>query len=126
MKSHRSEHRGRSQHSQHDNPIASVLSGSMLGAERQAAVLNKGIRTFREESVRFMTRRLEDNLRAFERMSGCRSLPDLLVAQQQWLADTARAYTEEWARYGELMTDALHEETEALSETANEVASRTH
>jgi hypothetical protein len=122
MKSHRSDSRGRS----HANPIEQALSGSMAGAERQAAVFNKGIRTFREESLRFATRRFEDNLRAFERMSGCRTLPDLLVAQQQWLADTARAYTEEWARYGELMTDALQEETEALDETVSEATSRTH
>ncbi len=62
--------------------------------------------------MRFMTRRLEQNVKAVEEFGACKSLPDLLSAQQRWFAEMTRAYSEELAKCGELMTEMLHDGNE--------------
>ncbi len=93
------------------NPFGSALNGSMAEAmERGASVFGTGMRTLQQESVKFMTRRFEDNVQAAKRFSACRSLPDVFAAQQKWFADMTHAYSEEWVRCSELMTDALQKD----------------
>jgi hypothetical protein len=83
-------------------PIAEAMG-------RGASVFGRGVSTFQQESMRFATRRLEQNVKAIEQFGACKSLPDLLSTQQRWFADMTRAYSEEWARCSELMTEMLHE-----------------
>jgi len=95
------------------NPFLSTLSGPMAGAVgRGASMLGRSVGTLQQESLRFMTRRFEQNIKAVEQFGACKSLPDLFAAQQKWLAETTRAYSEEWARCGELMTEMLHESSD--------------
>jgi hypothetical protein len=59
-----------------------------------------------QESVRFMGERFEDNMKTLQRLTACKTLPDLLAAQQKWFADTAQAYGKEWGRCADMMTEA--------------------
>ena len=90
---------------------------------RGASVIGRSVSTFQQEGMRFATRRLEQNVKAIEQFGACKSLPDLLSAQQRWFADMTRAYSEEWARCSELMTEMLHENGKQ-TETGNGHASK--
>jgi len=104
------------------NPFQSPLNGSMVEAiGRGASTFGRSATTFHQEGLRFMTRRLEQNIKAVERFSVCKSLPDLVAAQQQWFADMTRAYSEEWKRCSELMAEA---QQEVCSESGNGRASQ--
>lgn len=92
------------------NPFQSALNGPMAEAMgRGASTFGRSVSTLQQEGMRFMTRRLEQNVKAIEQFGACKSLPDLLSAQQRWFAEMTRAYSEELARCGELMTEVLHE-----------------
>jgi Phasin protein len=92
------------------SPFQTALNAPVLQAlGRGASVFGRSVNTFQQEGVRFMTRRLEQNAKAIKEFGACKSLPDLLSAQQRWFAETARAYSEELAKCGELMTEALQE-----------------
>lgn len=93
------------------NPFASAWNGSAAGAiEKSAAFFGKSMRALQQESIRFMTRRIEDNLKAAEQFGACRNVPDFLAAQQKWFADMTHAYSQEWARCSEIMAEAAHED----------------
>jgi len=114
MKAHKSDHPLRGELAA-ANPFASALNGSMAEAmERSASVFGNGMRTLQRESVKFMTRRFENNMKAAMRFSACRSLPDMFAAQQKWFADMTHAYSGEWVRCSELMTDALQKDTRSV------------
>jgi Phasin protein len=92
------------------NPFHQALDAPLVKALGQgASVFGRSVNTFQQEGMRFMTRRLEQNAKAIKEFGACKSLPDLLSAQQRWFAETARAYSEELAKCGELMTEVLHE-----------------
>jgi hypothetical protein len=86
-----------------------LLNGPVGAMERSANIFGRGVRTLQEEGMRFLSRRMEDNAKAAKEMAACRNVPDLLLAQQKWFADTARAYGEEWVRCSELVTEMLEE-----------------
>ncbi|MEQ1865522.1 MAG: phasin family protein [Micropepsaceae bacterium] len=95
------------------NPFQSALGTPMAQAMgRGASVFGRSVSTFQQEGMRFMTRRLEQNVKAVEEFGACKSLPDLLSAQQRWFAEMTRAYSEELAKCGELMTEMLHDGNE--------------
>lgn len=109
------------------NPFASVLTGPLAGAmEKSATIFGKGLRRMQQEGLKFMTRRIEDNMKAAEKFGTCRSVPDLLAAQQQWLSDTARAYNEEWTRCSELMVDLTRDTSEPANGAAGEHSRHPH
>lgn len=85
-------------------PMTEVMS-------RRASVFGRGISTLQHESMRFMTRRFEQNMKAIEQFGACKSLPDLIAAQQHWFSEMANAYTEELAKCGELMKELLSDGT---------------
>jgi len=108
---------------------ASRLNGVMADAmERSVSIFGRSVQAFQQEGMRFLTRRIEHNAKAVQELGSCKSLPDLLVAQQRWFADMTRAYSEEWARYGDIVTEAMHESEKAADETKSSVrrASETH
>ena len=85
-------------------PSSAPFNAAVAAAfERSAAAFGKNMRTFQQESARFMSKRAEENATAMERFASCKSLPDVFLAQQQWLADFTRSCNEEWMKYGELM-----------------------
>ena len=88
--------------------FASMLKPMAL--EKSASVFGKGMRTFQEEGMRFFNRRMEDNAKTVRAFAACRTLPEVFAAQQKWFADMTRTYSEEWTRYGELMSGILEDE----------------
>ena len=89
--------------------FASVLNGPVVEAmERQASLAGSNLRAFQEESLKFMTRRFEENTKAVQELSACKSWPEVFAVQQRWFADMTRAYGEEWMRFSELMTSARY------------------
>jgi hypothetical protein len=124
MKPHRSDHPTPSDVPA-ASPFASVMTGPLAGAmDRSASMFGKGMRTMQQEGLKFMTRRIEDNMKAIEKFGTCRSVPDFLAAQQQWLSDAARAYNEEWAKCSELMVDIARDESEPIDHAQDERSSR--
>ena len=92
-------------------PLATPINASFAEAMgKGASLLGRSFATLQKEGLRFMNQRLEENLKAVESFGACRSLPDLFAAQQRWFADMTRAYTTEWQRYGELMSEMASEE----------------
>ena len=107
MKSHKPDY------AVHGNPFASAWNDSAAGAiEKSTAFFGKSVRALQQESIRFMTRRIEDNLKAAEQFGACRNVPDFLAAQQKWFADMTHAYSQEWARCSEIMAEAAHDDAE--------------
>lgn len=107
------------------SPIPSVMAGPLAGAmDRSASMFGKGMRTMQQEGLKFMTRRMEDNMKAIEKFGACRSVPDFLAAQQQWLSDAARAYNEEWVKCSELMVDIARDESEPTDDAQDERSPR--
>ena len=102
-----------SQTNERQDPTAcSAPNGAMAEAfERSASALGKNMRTFQQESARFVTKRAEENANAMERFASCKSLPDVFVAQQQWFSDMTRAYSDEWTRFGEVMGEMVQDST---------------
>jgi len=91
-------------------PVAEVFG-------KGASMFGRSLATMQKESLRFFNERLEDNMKAVEEFGACKSLPDLLAAQQKWFASTTRAYAEEWQRCSELMTDMMRETSEDAAPT---------
>jgi hypothetical protein len=94
-----------------DQPLSLRMTSSLSDAfvtafERGAAVLGENMRMYQDETVRFMTERLEHDAATLEQLGKSRSVLDLFAIQQQWLNDTTRAYNEEWMRLGKLTGDA--------------------
>ena len=89
--------------------FASARNGPVVEAmERHASLAGNNLRTLQEESLKFMTRRFEENTKTAQELGACKSWPEVFAVQQRWFADMTRAYGEEWMRCSELMTSALH------------------
>jgi hypothetical protein len=90
------------------NPFGAVWNGTMDGVmEKSASLFGKNMQTLQQESVRFVSKRIEDNLKTAQQLGACRSVPDFLAVQQKWFADMAHAYSQEWTRCSELMSEAM-------------------
>ena len=106
-----------SQTNERQDPIfptafSTPLSGAMAEAfERNAAAFGKNMRTFQQESTRFINKRAEENSNAMERFANCKTLPEVFVAQQQWFSDVTRACNDEWLRFGEVMGEMVQDST---------------
>jgi len=74
---------------------------------RGASVVSRSLAAMQRESVRFMNKRLEENMRVAGEMGACRNLPDMLALQQKWIAGLTRAYADEWQRCNELMAEIV-------------------
>ena len=91
---------------QEDTPFATPMA-EVFG--KGASVFGRNFQTLQKEGMRFLNQRLEDNVKAAETFGTCKSLPELLAAQQNWFAGMTRAYVEEWQRYGELMSGMMRD-----------------
>ena len=95
------------------NPFAAQAANSLTEAlGKGASLFGRGFATMQKESMRFANQRLEENMKAFEELGACRSLPDVFAAQQRWFAEMTRAYTAEWKRYSEMMSEVARENIE--------------
>jgi hypothetical protein len=100
---------------------ASALSDAFVSAfERGAQVLGENMRMYQDETVRFVTERLEHDTQMLERLGKSRSMFDLLALQQQWFNATTRAYSDEWMRLSKLTADATQRSAQETRRTARE------
>jgi hypothetical protein len=76
---------------------------------KNASAFGERMLKLQHEGARFVGERFEDNMKTLQRLSACRSLPDLLAAQQRWFSETAQAYGKEWSRCADLVTETLKE-----------------
>lgn len=80
------------------------LNGALdEAANRSRAALETALKALQEESLDFMNRRMERNTQAIEESRNCKSLMDLVAAQQKWAADLAKDYFDESVRVSGVM-----------------------
>lgn len=129
MKSQKSSHVSENNDLSAAGLSASRANGLLnVAVERSVSVFGHSVRAFQEEGMRFLMRRMEDNAKAAQELGSCKSLPDFLVMQQRWFADMTRAYSEEWARYSDIMSEAMNEGEKTIEETSSRMrrTSETH
>lgn len=101
--------------------VTSALSDAFASAfERGAQVLGESIRMYQDETVRFMTERLEHDTQMLERLGKSRSMFDLFALQQQWFNAATRAYSDEWMRLSKLTADVTQRSAHETQRTASE------
>ena len=97
------------------NPFAGEIEETFNVAIKQAlgkstSLFNRSVKVMQEEGMRFAKQRLSENVKAVEMFAGCKTLPELVDAQQRWFADMTRSYSEEWTKYGKLINETAHED----------------
>lgn len=102
-----------------NNPMTEALS-------KGASMYGRSFSALQKEGLRFAQQRLEDNMKAVEAFGACKSLPDLFAVQQRWFAEMTRAYSEEWQRYGELMSEAMQEASDEARAALSELPANVH
>ncbi|MBI1213441.1 MAG: hypothetical protein GC190_18420 [Alphaproteobacteria bacterium] len=110
-----------------DTRHVSALNDAFVTAfERGAAAMGENLRMYQDETVRFVTERLEHDTQAFEELGKSRSIFDLLAVQHRWLNATTRAYTDEWVRLSRMTSGATERAVgharAAMSETRRTLA----
>lgn len=101
------------------NPMTEALS-------KGASMYGRSFATLQKEGLRFAQQRLEDNMKAVEAFGACKSLPDLFAVQQRWFAEMTRAYSEEWQRCGELMSEAMQEASDEARSALSQPQTNVH
>ena len=69
------------------------------------SLVEKTLRTTREESLRFVNRRLERNAKTLESLRDSQGLSGLIAAEQDWLICAARDYVEGTEKFGEILLE---------------------
>jgi hypothetical protein len=115
----------------HEDTFAGAFGGTMNSAvtealSKGASMYGRSFAAVQKEGLRFAQQRLEDNRKAVEAFGACKSLPDLFAVQQRWFAEMTRAYSEEWQRYGELMSEAMHEASDEARAALSEPLANVH
>jgi len=94
--------------------VASALSDTYAAAiERSASLIGNNLRMLQDETLRFMTLRLEHDATVMEEMGRARNLFDLFSIQQRWLNDMATAYSQEFMRLGRLTANVAEDSMSA-------------
>jgi hypothetical protein len=111
------------EHKQNGNGPMNLFVASLNGpVGRGVTILEKSVRNFQQEGARFLSRRLEENSKLAAELAACREFPQLIATQQKWFANMAKAYSEEWVKYGQLFKDALEQELDEAEDEVSEVA----
>jgi hypothetical protein len=88
------------------------------------SLVEKTLRTTREESLRFVNRRLERNAKTLESLRDSQGLSGLIAAEQDWLVCAARDYVEGTEKFGEILLElAANGAREAATEGRSAVES---
>lgn len=101
MKSHKAQSAA---HRVEAGDFAATQQETLTAFGKNVSAFGERVLKLQQEGIRFMGERFEDNVKTLQRLSSCKSFPDLLAAQQKWFAETAQAYGEEWSRCSDLLT----------------------
>ena len=108
-------------------PLPLTLSDAFVTAfERGAQVLGENLRIYQDETVRFVTERLEQDTQMLEQLGKSRSMFDLFTVQQKWLSAATRAYSEEFMRLSKLTGDATQRSAQETRTAINETRRAGH
>lgn len=84
---------------EHDETV-SQLGQSLAHTAESGRALAQEIALFtKDESLRFMSLRLERNGVALDRLQNCQGIPGLIGVQQEWLRDLLQDYTGQGMRW---------------------------
>jgi hypothetical protein len=95
----------RESHHSNNGDLATAPALMLDTFQRNATHFAERLQKLQQEGIRFAAQRLEENTKALQTASACKTFPDLVLAHQKWLSDTARAYGEEWVRCGTLLVE---------------------
>jgi hypothetical protein len=82
-------------------------------------IFQKMMHAMQEESVKFVSRRLEHMGRAIEHTRDCHGVSGLMAVQQEYLLDLAWDYAEQTRRFADLVRELAEDGSAQLSESAN-------
>jgi hypothetical protein len=84
----------------------STLNGSIAKMiDWNRSLMEKTLRQTQEESLRFINRRLERNVKALESLRDSQGLSGIIAAEQDWLVCTARDYVEGTEKFGGMLLE---------------------
>jgi hypothetical protein len=84
----------------------SALNGSLMKMmEWNRGRVEELIRKTREEQLRFVNRRLEQNAKTLESMRNCQGLSGLWSVEQDWFVNAARDYAQGTEKLGGIIWD---------------------
>src|SRR5258708_7206925 len=84
----------------------STLNGSIAKMiDWNRSLMEKTLRQTQEESLRFINRRLERNVKALESLRDSQGLSGIIAAEQDWLVCTARGSVEGPENFGGMLLE---------------------
>jgi hypothetical protein len=90
--------------------------------ERNRAMLEKAVRTTQEETLEFLNRNLERNVKTLERLRHCDGVSELMAVDHQWFSDVMRDSFEHTQRVAKMWWRLTEEELDAQADTARQEA----
>ena len=85
--------------SDHDQTVSQLGQNMAQTAESGRALVQEMTVFAKDESLRFVSLRLERNGAALDRLQNCQGVPGLIGVQQEWLRDLLQDYTGQSMRW---------------------------
>ena len=104
--------------SDHDQTVSQLGQSMAQTAESGRALVQEMTVFAKDESLRFVSLRLDRNGAALDRLQNCQGVPGLIGVQQEWLRDLLQDYTGQGMRW----MDALRGLTRNVMEKATQSA----
>jgi len=93
--------------------------------ERNRAIMEKAVRATQEETLEFLNRSLERNVRTLERLRHCDGISELMAVDHEWFSEVVRDSFEQTQRMTKLWWRLTEDELQAEAETAKQGAKTT-
>jgi hypothetical protein len=104
--------------SEHDRTVSQLGQNMAQTAESSRALVEEMTLFAKDESLRFVSLRLERNGAVLDKLQTCQGIPGLIGVQQEWLRDLLQDYTGQSMR----LMGAMRGLTKNVMETAAEKA----
>lgn len=85
--------------SEHDQTVSQLGQSLAQTAQSGRALVEEMTLFAKDESLRFVSLRLERNGAALDRLQNCQGIPGLIGVQQEWLRDLLQDYTGQSMRW---------------------------
>ena len=106
--------------SDHDQTVSQLGQSMAQTAESGRALVQEMTVFAKDESLRFVSLRLERNGAALDRLQNCQGVPGLIGVQQEWLRDLLQDYTGQSMRWMGALRGLTRNVMEKASESAAE------
>jgi hypothetical protein len=91
-------------------------------AERNRTLLERALRATQEQTLEFLNRNLERNVRTLERLRDCEGLSGLMAVEHEWFADIMRDSFEQTQRVAKLWWRIAEQEMDTQAEAAHDAS----